>query len=85
VGFDPGCAGKAALKWLKRQNDTYYLYRVRERGAERVVMYDHPAEPSSFQGEVELLGRIEGECAALAAYRRAEQETSSSPPASDPR
>jgi hypothetical protein len=87
VGFDPGCAGKAALKWLKGQNDTYYLYGVRDRGVERVLMYDHPAEPSSFQGEVELLGRIEGECEALAAYRHAERETAAmpAPPASDPK
>jgi hypothetical protein len=85
VGFDPGCAGKAALKWLKGQNDTYYLYRVRGRGAVRILMYDHPADPSSFQGEVELLGRIDGECGAVAAYRHAEQEASSPPPDSDPK
>ena len=87
VGFDPGCAGKAALKWLKGRNDTYYLYRVREPRGARIVMYDSPADPSSFQGDVELLGRLDGECEALAAYRAAERQAfpPAGTPAADPK
>jgi len=79
-GFDPGCAAKAALKRLKGKNDTYYLYRVRNQLGEQVLMYDHSVESGHFQGDVEFLGRIDGECEAVAAYRRAERKTSSSPP-----
>jgi hypothetical protein len=79
-GFDPGCAGKAAIKRLKGRNDAYYLYRVRNQLGEQVLMYDHSVEPGHFQGDVEFLGRIDGECEAVAAYRRADRQISSSPP-----
>jgi hypothetical protein len=79
-GFDPGCAGKSALKRLTGKNDTYYLYRVRNQLGEQVLMYDHSVEPGRFQGDLEFLGRVDGECEAVAAYRRAERKVSSAPP-----
>jgi hypothetical protein len=74
VTFDPGCVGKSALKRLKGKNDTYYLYRVRDVHGERVALYDRRLDAATFQGALEFLGRFEGECAAVAAFRREERK-----------
>jgi hypothetical protein len=68
--FDPGCVGKRILKSLKGKNDTYYLYRIRDIHGERVALYDRKLEAETFQGELAFLGKFDGECDALAAYRR---------------
>jgi hypothetical protein len=70
ASFDPGCVAKSALKALKGRNDVYYLYRVRDAQGERIVLHDYRLAPASIQGDFELLGKFEGECEALAAYRR---------------
>ena len=75
VSFDPGCVGKSIWKGLRGKNDTYYLYRLRDVNGARVVLYDHRVDAARFQGEVELLGEFEGECAALAAYERERRRT----------
>jgi len=73
--FDPTCVGKSVLKRLKGKNDTYYLYRLRDVAGERIALYDHRLEPTMFQGALEPLGRFNGECKALAAYRREDRRT----------
>jgi hypothetical protein len=70
ITVDPVCVVKSALKSLKGKNDTYFLYRLRDVHGERVVVYDHRLEASKFQGAVEFLGQFDGECDAIAAYRR---------------
>jgi hypothetical protein len=60
---------KGILKSLKGRNDTYYLYRIRDTQGERVALYDRKLVAETFQGELAFLGRFDGECAALAAYR----------------
>jgi hypothetical protein len=72
--LDPGCVGKSVLKRLKGKNDTYYLYRIRDAHGERVALYDRRLEASTFQGALEFLGRFDGECEALAAYRREDRK-----------
>lgn len=78
-GFDPVCAAKALVKSLKGKNAVYYLYRVRDRTGERPILTERPLDPKSFEGiagfEYELVRKIEGECEAIAAYRRAERES----------
>lgn len=74
ASFDPGCVVKSALKALKGKNDVYYLYRVRGPQGERVALYDHQLDPAGYQGDLEFLGRFEGECEALAAYRVLDRE-----------
>jgi hypothetical protein len=69
VRFDPVCTGKSVLKRFRGKNDTYYLYRVRDIRGERVALYGHRLEAATFQGAVEFIGRFDGECEALAAYR----------------
>jgi hypothetical protein len=68
VGFDPGCVGKSILKGLRGKNDTYYLYRLRDANGVRAALYDHRIDPANFQGEVELVAELRGECAAVNAY-----------------
>lgn len=74
VTFDPGCAGKEALKRLRGRNDEYYLYHLRDRQGERIALYDHKVDATRFQGEIALLGRFETECEALAEHRRADRK-----------
>jgi hypothetical protein len=71
--LDPGCVGKSVLKSLQGKNDVYYLYRVRDVHGERVVLHDRRLNAITYQGDLEFLGRFEGECEALAAYRRQER------------
>ncbi len=70
ITVDPVCVVKSALKSLKGKNDTYFLYRLRDVHGERVVLYDHRLDATTFQGAVEFLGQFDGECDAIAAYRR---------------
>src|SRR5262245_29745917 len=78
LSFDPVCAGKSALKGLKGQNDTYYLYWMKDRSGERPSLRDKPVDPTVPPGPpdvtFELIGKFDGECAAVAAYRKAERE-----------
>jgi hypothetical protein len=73
--FDPGCVGKSVLKRLKGRNDTYYLYRLRDVHGDRIALYGHRLEGTTFQGALALLGQFEGECNALAAYARETRKT----------
>ena len=63
------CAVKGLLKSLKGKNNTYYLYVVRDTKGERAQLYDHKLDPLNFQGNLDFIGRFEGECAAVAAWR----------------
>jgi hypothetical protein len=72
--FDPGCVGKSALKKLKGKNDVYYLYRIRDVHGVRVALYDRRLEATTFQGDLEFLGRFDGECDALGAYRQEQRK-----------
>jgi hypothetical protein len=77
-GFDPVCTGKSLLKGLRGKNDTYYLYRVWDQAGERAVLRDEPLEPGrqptlALLG-YELLGKIDGECEAIGAWRKANRE-----------
>jgi hypothetical protein len=80
--FDPGCVAKGILKSLKGKNDTYYLYRVRDIQGERVALYDRRLTAENFQGELAFLGKFDGECDAIAAYRH---EAAKLPPPPPPR
>lgn len=72
--FDPGCAARSAIKRLKGKNDVYYLYRVHDAHGPRVALYDRRLDAATFQGALEFLGRFEGVCAAVAAFRREERK-----------
>jgi hypothetical protein len=81
VTVDPVCIGKSVLRKLRGKNDAYYLYRVRDVHGERVLLYDHKLDVSRFQGDIAFLGKFDGECEALVAYRREQRRTPNpSPP-----
>ncbi len=72
--LDPGCVAKSALKKLKGKNDVYYLYRIRDVHGVRVALYDRRLDATTFQGDLEFLGRFDGECDALGAYRQEQRK-----------
>ena len=74
VTLDPGCVAKSALKKLKGKNDVYYLYRIRDVHGVRVALYDRRVDATTFQGNLEFLGKFDGECDALAAYRQEQRK-----------
>ncbi len=74
LAFDPGCVGKSVLKKLKGKSDVYYLYRLRDIHGVRVGLYDRRVDATTFQGDLEFLGRFDGECNALAAYRQEQRK-----------
>jgi hypothetical protein len=74
VTLDPGCVAKSALKKLKGKNDVYYLYRIRDVHGVRVALYDRRVDATTFQGDLEFLGKFDGECDALAAYRQEQRK-----------
>ena len=69
VSIDPVCAIKGLLKSLKGKNNTYYLYVLRDTKGARAQLYDHKLDPLVFQGDLAFVGRFEGECEAVAAWR----------------
>lgn len=75
LSVDPVCTGKSILKSLKGKNDVYYLYQVTDRSGQRMALYDHLLKPETYLNvpgvTFEFLGRFDGECEAVAAYRRA--------------
>lgn len=78
VSFDPVCTGKSLLSKLKGRSDTFYLYRVFDQQGEHAVMRDRPLEPGGHAAVTafgfEFLGKIDGECEAIAAWRKANRE-----------
>jgi len=77
VGFDPVCATRSALKALRGENDTYYLYRIWDTTGERVLLREKPLESGAFTMSLlgyELVDEITGECQALKAFSKARRE-----------
>ncbi len=74
VTIDPGCVGKSALKKLKGKNDVYYLFRIRDVHGVRVALYDRRVDATTFQGALEFLGKLVGECHALSVYRQEQRK-----------
>jgi hypothetical protein len=75
VAFDPVCGARSVAKWFKRKNDTYYVYRIVDAFGPRAAMYEKPIDPETYAHapavSYELIGKYNGECDALAAYRLA--------------
>lgn len=78
ISFDPVCVGKSAVKAIKGKNDTYYLYWMRDQSGERPSLWEHPVDPATHPiaagVSYELIAKFDGECEAIAAFRRAERE-----------
>jgi hypothetical protein len=82
---DPVCAVKSLWKKLKGEGGPYYLYRTWDSGGDEPLLTDHELDPEDFASRpdfrYELVGKFDGECAAVAAWRKALREASEpSPP-----
>jgi hypothetical protein len=73
VGFDPVCTVKKLFG--KKAGTTFYLYRTWDERGERPMLTDHPLDPKAYalnpSFRYEYLGKFDGECAAVAAWRQA--------------
>jgi hypothetical protein len=84
VGFDPACTAKNLVKKLSGKNTTFYLYRTWDARGERPMLTDRPLDPKDYAANIdfhyEYLGKFDGECAAVAAWRAALRKATEPPP-----
>jgi hypothetical protein len=78
VSTDPVCALKGLWKKLRGSGSTFYLYRTWDERGERPLLTDHKLDASDYRSnpqlQYELVGEYDGECAAVAAWRKALRE-----------
>jgi hypothetical protein len=78
IPFNPGCTTKNLWKKIRGRNNTYHLYRTWDAQGERPLLTDHLLDPEDFAGKIEFhyeyLGQFDGECEAVAAWRKALRE-----------
>jgi hypothetical protein len=87
VGFDLVCTTKNLVKKLSGKNTTFHLYRVWDARGERPMLTDRPLDPKAYAGNAdvhyEYLGKFDGECAAVAAWRAALRKATEPKPLPD--
>jgi len=75
VSFDPVCTARNLVRKLSGSNTTFYLYRMRDERGERPLLTDRELDPKAYavnpDVHYEYLGKFDGECAAVAAWRQA--------------
>jgi hypothetical protein len=85
VGFDPVCTAKNLVKKLTGRTTTYYLYRTWDARGERPMLTDRKLDPEDYAANTdfhyEYLGEYDGECAAVAAWRKALRKAAEPKPA----
>jgi hypothetical protein len=73
VGFDPVCTVKKLFG--KKAGTTFYLYRTWDARGERPMLTERPLDPKAYalnpEFHYEYIGKFDGECAAVAAWRKA--------------
>jgi hypothetical protein len=87
VGVDPVCTVKNLVKKLSGGSTTFYLYRMWDEMGERPLLTDHELDPKTYLAnpfaQYELLGKFDGECAAVGAWRQALRKGATPKPYSD--
>ncbi len=87
VGFDPVCTAKNLVRKLSGKNTTFYLYRMRDERGDRPLLTDRELDPKAYAANpnvhYEYLGRFDGECAAVAAWRQALRKATEPKPLPD--
>jgi hypothetical protein len=75
VGFDPVCSTKNLLKKLSGRSTTFHLYRMWDARGERPMLTDRVLDPKAYAANLdvhyEYMGQFDGECEAVAAWRKA--------------
>jgi len=81
---DTVCTVKKLWKKLKGEGGPYYLYRTWDAEGERPLLTDHEIDPEDFAARPDFhyvfVGKFDGECAAIAAWRKALREAVAPPP-----
>jgi len=87
VGFDPVCTAKNLVRKLSGRNSTFYLYRMTDERGDRPLLTDRELDPKAYAAnphvQYEYLGRFDGECAAVAAWRQALRKATEPTPLPD--
>jgi hypothetical protein len=87
VGFDPVCTTKNLLKKLSGKNTTFHLYRMWDARGERPLLTDRVLDPKAYAANLdvhyEYLGQFDGECDAVAAWRKALRKATEKEPLPD--
>jgi hypothetical protein len=77
--FDPVCAAKSVARAFKGAPSTFYLYRFTDKDGERPLLRESKLDPAAYAARpdihYEFLGQFDGECEAIAAWRKALRET----------
>jgi hypothetical protein len=75
VSFDPVCTVKNLVKKLSGGASTFYLYRMWDERGERPFLTDREVDPKTYGANLavhyEFIGKFDGECEAIAAWRQA--------------
>jgi hypothetical protein len=81
---DPVCAVKSLWKKIKGEGGPYYLYRTWDAQGERPLLTDREIEPADFAQRPDFhyvfVGKFDGECAAIAAWRKTLRDAAAPPP-----
>jgi hypothetical protein len=87
VGFDPVCTTKNLVKKLSGGTTKFHLYRMIDERGERPLLTDRKLDPQAYSvnlaAQYDYLGEFDGECAAVAAWRKALREATAPRPLPD--
>jgi hypothetical protein len=85
VSTDLVCDVKSLWKKIRGNGTTFHLYRTWDERGERPLLTDHLLDAEDYQTNLqfhfEYLGQFDGECAAVAAWRKALREAVAPKPA----
>lgn len=87
VGFDPVCTVKNLVRKVSGKTTTYHLYRTWDARGERPLLTDRELDAKAYTANpdfhYEYLGKFDGECAAVAAWRKALRKATEPAPLPD--
>jgi hypothetical protein len=87
VGFDPVCTTKNLVKKLSGKNTRFHLYRMWDAQGERPLLTDRVLDLKSYAPspdvQYEYMGEFDGECQAVAAWRKALRKATEDKPLPD--
>jgi hypothetical protein len=83
--FDPVCSARKLFG--KKAGTTFHLYRFWDARGERPLLTEQPLDPKAYVANIdahyEYLGKFDGECEAVAAWRKALREATEPKPLPD--
>jgi hypothetical protein len=87
VGFDPVCTTKNLVKKLSGKNTRFHLYRMSDARGERPLLTDRVLDTKTYAANLdvhyEYMGQFDGECEAVAAWRKALRKATEKEPLPD--